>query len=102
MIGELNQRARVLACTMIPDGGGGYSESWNTVATLWTRIAPQSGGDVYGPDAVESRVRHKLIIRRNAAIATGQRAAIGTRNFRIHAVLDGGGNYLTLECEELP
>ncbi len=102
MIGELNQRARILACTMTPDGGGGYSESWNAIATIWTRVEPQSGDDVYGPDAVESRVRHKLIIRRNGAVAAGMRAAIGARTFRIHAVLDDGGDYLTLACEELP
>jgi len=102
MIGELNQRARLLACVMTPDGGGGYSESWNTVASLWTRIEPQSGDDVYGPAAVESRVRHTLIIRRNSVVAAGQRLAIGTRTFRIHAVLSDGGDYVTLDCEELP
>jgi SPP1 family predicted phage head-tail adaptor len=104
MIGTLNQRASVLARTTTPDGGGGFSESWNAIATLWTRIETLSGGDVFGPDAVESRVRHKITIRRNASVAAGQRIAIGARTFRIHAVLDEGPNapLMTLLCEELP
>jgi SPP1 family predicted phage head-tail adaptor len=104
MIGTLNQRASVLARTMTPDGGGGFSESWNAIAMLWVRVEPLSGGDVFGPDAVESRVRFRITIRRNANVAAGQRIAIGARTFRIHAVLDEGPNapLMTLLCEELP
>jgi hypothetical protein len=47
-------------------------------------------------------VRHRLVIRRNGAVVAGMRAAIGARTFRIHAVLDAGGDYVSLECEELP
>jgi SPP1 family predicted phage head-tail adaptor len=104
MIGQLNQCASVLVRTMMPDGGGGFSESWNAIATLWVRVEPLSGGDDFGPDAVESRVRLRITIRRNASIAAGQRIVIGARTFRIHAVLDEGPNapLMTLLCEELP
>lgn len=104
MIGQLNQRASVLAPTMTPDGGGGFSESWNAVATLWARIEPLSGGDVFGPDAVESRVRFQITTRRYASIVAGERVQIGARLFRIHAVLDEGPQapLMTLLCEELP
>ena len=104
MIGQLNQRASVLAATTTPDGGGGFSESWLPLLTVWARLEPVSGDDVFGPDALESRVRHKIVTRRYASIVAGQRVAIGTRNFRIHAVLDEGpqAQLITLLCEELP
>ena len=104
MLGTLNQRATLLAPVLTPDGGGGYSESWNAIATIWCGINPQSGDDVFGPDATEQRVRHRVTIRRLATIMAGQRLAIGSRSLRIHDVLDAGSQapLMTLLCEELP
>ena len=104
MIGELNQRASIVARTLTPDGGGGYTESWDVVATVWVSVAPNSGGDVFGPDQTESRVRHRIALRRTTIVAAGQRVIVGARTFRIHAVLDEGPNatLMTLLCEELP
>lgn len=104
MIGELNQRAQIEARTLTPDGGGGYSESWDVVANAWVSVSPVSGGDVFGPDSAESRIRHRITLRRTNVIAAGQRVIVGARTFRIHAVLDEGGNatLMTLLCEELP
>ena len=104
MIGELNQRAAIQAKTLTPDGGGGYSESWDVVANVWVSVAPNSGGDVFGPDQTESRVRHRISLRRTNAVAAGQRVVVGARTFRIHAVLDEGpqATLVNLLCEELP
>jgi head-tail adaptor len=104
MLGTLNQRAAIYARASVPDGGGGIGESWEGVASIWVRVEPLSGGDVYGPDANESRVRHKLTARRYAFLAAGQRAVIAARTFLIHAVLGAGPAtpFVTLLCEELP
>jgi SPP1 family predicted phage head-tail adaptor len=104
VIGALNQRASIMAQTLTPDGGGGYAESWDEIAQAWISIEPVSGGDVFGPDAVESRLRHRVTLRRNASVAAGQRIVVGARTLRIHAVLDAGPQtaLTTLLCEELP
>ncbi len=104
MLGTLNQRAVISARAAVPDGAGGIGESWSFVIAVWARVDPLSGGDLYGPDADESRVRHRITARRYAAFAAGQRATIGSRNFAIHAVLDEGppAQFVTLLCEELP
>ena len=104
MIGDLNQRADILALTRTPDGGGGFTEAWSIIATVWVRLEPQSGDDVFGPDAVESRLRHRIVLRRYASLSAGGRVAIGSRIFRVHAVLDDGPQspLMTLLCEELP
>ncbi len=102
MIGEMNQRVRILAQTRAPDGGGGYSESWNAVATIWADVEPCTGDNVFAADALQSRVEHRLTIRRNAAVSVGMRAALGALTLVIQTILDDGGPLITLICEGLP
>jgi SPP1 family predicted phage head-tail adaptor len=104
MLGNLNQRASILARTVVADGGGGIGESWTTLASAWVGVTPISGDDVFGPDASESRVRYKLALRRNTNVTAGMRVAIDTRTFAIVAVLDEGPQaaLTNLLCEELP
>jgi SPP1 family predicted phage head-tail adaptor len=104
VIGGLDQRASLQARILTPDGGGGYAESWQTFATAWVKVALIGASDTFGPDALESRVRHRLALRRRTDIAAGQRVLVGARTFRIHALLDEGARAETmiLLCEELP
>jgi SPP1 family predicted phage head-tail adaptor len=102
MIGELNQRVRILAQTRDPDGGGGYAEVWNVIATLWANVAPRAGNNVFAADALQSRVEYRVTIRRNAAVMVGMRVAVGALTLSIAAILDDGSPLVTLICEELP
>lgn len=104
MISSLNQRAALQAPTLTPDGGGGFSESWTTFASVWIALEPLSGADVFGSDRNESRIRHRVRLRRIAGVSAGQRALVGARSFAIHAVLDPGPqiSLMNLICEELP
>ncbi len=104
MIGALNQRAQLLANTLTPDGGGGYTSDWEVFASVWIALTPIGGGDDFGPDALEARVRHKIVLRRRTDVAAGMRASVGARIFRIHTVIDEGPGaaLMTLLCEELP
>jgi len=104
MLHLLNQRATLVARTLTPDGGGGFGESWEPFATVWIGLAPLGAADTVGADHLESRVRHRIVLRRRADLAAGQRVTAGARSFRVHAVLDPGPRdpYLTLLCEELP
>ena len=104
MIGKLNQRAMLLANTLTPDGGGGFSDNWESFASIWVAVEPVSGSDAFGPDRLEARVRHKITLRRRPGVVAGQRAQIGSRLFRIHTILDEGSQnaLMILLCEELP
>jgi SPP1 family predicted phage head-tail adaptor len=104
VIGALNQRALLLANTLTPDGGGGFSDDWESFAFVWVVVEPLSGTDAFGPDRLEDRVRHRIALRRRADVAAGQRVQIDTRLFRIHTVLDEGPQSQTMNllCEELP
>jgi len=104
VIGELNQRAALQAKVLTPDGGGGYSESWQSFASVWVAVAPISGNDAPGADALQSRVRHRIVLRRRNDLAAGQRVVVGARRFKVQALLDEGPQAatMTLLCEELP
>ena len=103
MLSTLNQRATLLARTLTPDGGGGFSESWDSFAGVWIALSPLGAADSVGAAHLESRVRHRIVLRRRADLAAGQRVAVGARSFRVHAVLDDGprASTVTLLCEEL-
>ena len=104
MIGELNQRAALQAKTLTPDGGGGFSESWQSFASVWVAVAPIAGNDALSADALQSRVRHRIVLRRRSDLAAGQRVVVGARRFKVQALLDEGprASTMTLLCEELP
>jgi len=103
MLSQLTQRAVIVAQTLAPAGGGGYSASWSTVANVWASIEPISGADVFGPDASESRARYRIVLRRRTDVIAGMRVRIENRAFVIRAVLDDGplSQFMTLLTEEL-
>lgn len=102
MIGELNQRARILSRATTPDGAGGYTETWNTAATVWAKLESLSGDEAFVAQAIRTRARYRITVRRNPAIEPARRVVLGTRTFRILDVLDDASPVLTLLCEELP
>ena len=104
MLSKLTQHASLLARTLTPDGGGGYTESWTTFATAWIALEPRDATDIVNADHLESRVRHRITLRRRDDLAAGQRVQVAARLFRVHAVLDPGPRapFVTLNCEELP
>ena len=104
MIGELNQRAALQARVLTPDGGGGFSESWQSFASVWVAVASIGGNDTVVAEALQSRVRHRIVLRRRTDLAAGQRVVVGARRFKVQGVLDEGrqASTMTLLCEELP
>ena len=104
MIGSLNQRALLLANTLLPDGGGGFTDDWEAFAAVWVAVEAIGAGDDASADRLESRVRHRIALRRRGDVAAGQRVEVGARTFRVHGVLDDGPQspLISLLCEELP
>jgi SPP1 family predicted phage head-tail adaptor len=104
MLSTLTQRATLLARTLAPDGGGGFTESWDAFATVWIALDILGATDTVDADRLQSRIRHRIVLRRRADLAAGQRVQVGARTFRVHAVLDDGprAQFTTLNCEELP
>ena len=104
MFSSLNQRAELQANTLLADGGGGYSDNWQSFARVWVQITPRPPTESFAADRLEAKARHAITLRRRGDIAIGQRVVAGPRCFKIHGLQDEGSRaaFITLFCEELP
>ena len=97
----LEERVRV------PDGAGGYSETWSALGTLWAELRASSGREAEGEFVTLSRATYKITVR---AAQVGypsrpkpdQRFRDGARIFVIHAVVEAGtdGRFLVCHAQE--
>ena len=101
MIGERNLRATLLQKISVPDGGGGFGESWQNIAAVWIDLAAQSVAQDTGADAVQAKVIYRARLRRTVA-AAGMRLGADGRLFDILAVEADASGLMTLICEALP
>jgi head-tail adaptor len=91
----------------VPDGGGGFVESWLPLGQLWAEVRPGRGRTAEGEGVVLSQVPWRITVRAArpgsaARPVAGQRFREGLRIFRILSVAeaDAGGRYLTCEADE--
>jgi SPP1 family predicted phage head-tail adaptor len=103
MLSSLKQRATLLAKTLVPDGGGGFTENWQTIAAAWVEITPLGANEKFGPDVLETRIRHRITLRARSDVVAGMRLTTASRSFAIRAVerREASNPLLTLLCEEL-
>ncbi len=104
-LGELRHRLIIQAERATGDGGGGQSGPWAdpvTVATVWGRVEPLTGGERLRALRLEGRLSHRVVIRHRAGITPAMRIVFGSRVFNIRAVIDREerDRFLELLCEE--
>jgi head-tail adaptor len=91
----------------VPDGAGGYSETWTPLGRLWAAVDARSGQAAAGPVGERSRLGLRITVRAAAEGSParpvpGQRLRDGGRVFAVHAVGESrsGPLYLDLHAEE--
>ena len=91
----------------VPDGSGGFTQSWVPLGDLWAEIRPGTGSERAGDFITVSRVPYRITVRSAPAGAPSrpkpdQRFREGDRLYRILAVSDRDdrGRYLTCFAEE--
>ena len=101
-IGTARARCILEAKVLVADTGGGFAESWEPYALVWGELVAASGGEAVGAGRVESRVSHRVAIRRRTDVSANHRLRIGERVFAIAAVIDEGPQafWMTLLCTE--
>lgn len=98
------------ALQMLPDGLGGFAQTWVTLGTLWAEVIAGTGRDVPGVEMTLSSVPYRITVRGAPTGAPSrpradQRFRDGSRAYRIIAVTerDVEGRYLTCFArEEVP
>lgn len=104
---NLNRRLVLEMTQRVPDGAGGYVESWAVAGTLWADIQARTGRTASGEEVSLSATGFRIIVRAAPYGAPsrpvpGQRFRDGLRVFRIESVAerDAAQRYLTCFCEE--
>ena len=100
----LRRRAHLEAPTDTPDGSGGASPGWLSVAEHWIALLPVSGKEAYEGGRETPTITHRILLRcpRTLRPRPDQRFVVGPRVFAIRAVFDrdGRGRFLTCLVEE--
>lgn len=103
----LNRRLVLEDGGRVPDGAGGFAESWVALGTVWADIRSRTGRETAGEDTSLSRTGFRIILRAAPIGAPsrprpGQRFRDGARFFLIEAVAerDAQARYLTCYCQE--
>ena len=101
-IGDLRARLVLEESVRTPDGGGGVSEAWVEVATVWGRIEARPGSEAFKVDRVTATVMYDITIRYRAGVCPEMRFRSGTRIFHILSVVDikDRSRWLICRCEE--
>jgi len=104
---RLNRQLVLEEAARVPDGSGGWLESWTTLGALWADIRARSGRDTAGQAGQHALGSYRIIVRAAPAGApsrprAGQRFRYGTRIFAITAVTenDAEARYLTCFAQE--
>jgi SPP1 family predicted phage head-tail adaptor len=100
-IGSLRERLLLEQPVRTPDGGGGASLAWETVAELWAHVRPISGDERLRHDQLSGHLTHEVWIRFRAGVVPAMRFRQGARIYEVVAVLEAGHRaHLKCLCEE--
>lgn len=100
---HLNTRLSLETRVQLPDGAGGYAESWLVLGALWADIRPRSAREVSGATGPSALASYRIIVRAapvgsDQRPMAGQRLVSGLRNFIIEAVTEHDTAQHYLEC----
>lgn len=100
--GDLNKRITLQYKTKVPDGQGGFTDTWVDAATIWSAIWPTSAGDVTQANTTVMVVSHRIRIRYRSVLKTSYRVKFGTRYFSIVSIIcpNEGREWLDIMCKE--
>lgn len=97
-IGSLKRRLVLETPVSIPDGLGGSTIVYETVASVWAHIEWLRGGEEWARGRPEQRATHRITLRWRAGVDAGQRLRHGTTIYDIRAVHDPDGGRHRLIC----
>lgn len=95
---NLRHRLTLEELSRVADDGGGFTESWVTVATLSADLQPISGGEMVEADRLAGTITHEIVLRYRAGVMPAMRFRQGTRIFQILAVIDVEERRRWLKC----
>jgi SPP1 family predicted phage head-tail adaptor len=98
--GKLNRRLTLEAPVETPDGAGGVTRGYTSVATLWASVAPASARGGVEAHAHGATITHHIQVRYSADITLRHRFRDGARLFRIVSMRERHKRFLDIDAEE--
>ncbi len=104
---RLDRRLVLEEAQTVPDGAGGFAETWVALGTLWAGVKPGTGRERAAESVTLSTVPYRITVRAAPVGSPSrpkpeQRLRDGARVFRIQAVTEAGrsGAYLVCFAQE--
>lgn len=100
--GELNKLVTLQVPEQIRDSYGEEIITWQNVTTLWAKIQPLTGRELYAAQQLHAESKVKIIIRYRSDMDTTKRLFYGNRYFYIlscHNTMESNEE-LVLLCRE--
>ena len=94
----LRRRLTLEEMQRVSDDGGGFVESWATVATIFANVRPVGGGESVEHDRLAGRITHEIVLRYRAGVVPAMRFRFGARVYEILAAIDVGERRRWLKC----
>ena len=100
--GRLRLRLTIETATVTPDGAGGSTLSWSSVATVPADMIPVRSDEREVGEGLADLTLQRVVIRKRGDVSAGDRFRLGERLFRIRSISDPeeDGRYLVCLCEE--
>ena len=101
-IGDMNKRIELQYTTKVPDGMGGFINSFVTTATVWAGIWPVSASEQVQAMQNVMTISHRIRIRYRSVLKASWRIKYGERYFNIVSSVnpDEKCEYLDILCKE--
>lgn len=101
-IGDLNKMVEIQAPTKVPDGMGGFVNSYSTLCTVFCAIWPTSATEIIAANAISMVVTHRLRMRYRSGLKASYRIKYGTKFFNIVSIVNPNmaNNMLDIMCKE--
>jgi len=102
-IGELNRQVILQYKTRVPDGGSGFTDTWNTAATVWAKITTLRSDDAIHAMSTTGTAIHNITIRYRTDVRSSWRIKFGSRYFAIIGPpidVNMEHKFLDIKCKE--
>ncbi|MBI1204004.1 MAG: phage head closure protein [Rhodopseudomonas sp.] len=100
-IGDLNRRLVLQAPVDSDDGEGGYTRTYDVVATLWGQVTPLSARPDDSAGGLGAVLRFRIVLRARDDIGTRHRLLDGAHIYRVVAVRPSADRRFTeIDAEE--
>lgn len=101
--GAFRHRLYVEAPYETPDGVGGVTRAFETLALVWGLIEPLGGTEAMSQDRLAQRLTHRVTIRAFSGLTAAHRLRKGQRLFEIRTIREDvpARRLMTLQCEEI-